>query len=131
MWIGVVGMIVDQGIRNGNVLLRLKGMRASVRVLLSLVMERYWRAVVGIRAFGSGKVSQSCRLSNERFGRRADLIVQPDSDFECIAVMMEHGQDVKSLAWHPHEEVSYTREIQLIPDPRIGIIRFPYSPNVR
>jgi WD40 repeat protein len=33
-------------------------------------------------------------------------IVQPDSDFECIAVMMEHGQDVKCLAWHPHEEVS-------------------------
>jgi len=22
--------------------------------------------------------------------------------------MMEHGQDVKSLAWHPHEEVSLT-----------------------
>ena len=23
-------------------------------------------------------------------------------------MMMEHGQDVKSLAWHPHEEVSLT-----------------------
>lgn len=32
-------------------------------------------------------------------------IVQPDADFECIAVMMEHSQDVKSIAWHPHEEV--------------------------
>ncbi len=32
--------------------------------------------------------------------------VQPDSDFECIAVMLEHTQDVKCLAWHPSEEVS-------------------------
>jgi hypothetical protein len=31
--------------------------------------------------------------------------VQPDSDFECIAVMMEHSQDVKTLSWHPKEEV--------------------------
>ena len=34
------------------------------------------------------------------------LAVQPDADLECIAVMMEHSQDVKHLAWHPHEEVS-------------------------
>ncbi|KAJ9098550.1 hypothetical protein QFC19_006318 [Naganishia cerealis] len=33
--------------------------------------------------------------------------VQPDSDFECISVMMEHTQDVKTLAWHPKEEVRY------------------------
>jgi WD40 repeat protein len=32
--------------------------------------------------------------------------VQPDSDFECIAVMMEHSQDVKCLSWHPKEEAS-------------------------
>lgn len=31
--------------------------------------------------------------------------VQPDSDFECLSVMMEHSQDVKSVAWHPKEEV--------------------------
>lgn len=31
--------------------------------------------------------------------------VQPDSDFECLSVMIEHTQDVKSLAWHPREEV--------------------------
>ena len=37
---------------------------------------------------------------------RAGLIsVQPDADFECIAVMMEHTQDVKTIAWHPKEEV--------------------------
>lgn len=33
------------------------------------------------------------------------MTVQPDSDFECIAVMMEHSQDVKCIAWHPKEEV--------------------------
>jgi len=32
--------------------------------------------------------------------------VQPDSDFECLAVLMEHSQDVKCVSWHPHEEVS-------------------------
>jgi WD40 repeat protein len=46
----------------------------------------------------------------------SDFVVQPDSDFECIAVMMEHGQDVKSLAWHPHEEVSH--QSRTTADPR-------------
>lgn len=32
--------------------------------------------------------------------------MQPDADFECIAVMMEHSQDVKCIAWSPREEVS-------------------------
>jgi cytosolic iron-sulfur protein assembly protein CIAO1 len=32
-------------------------------------------------------------------------LVHPDSDFECLAVMMEHTQDVKSVTWHPAEEV--------------------------
>lgn len=32
--------------------------------------------------------------------------VQPDADFECLSVLMEHTQDVKCVAWHPHEEVS-------------------------
>ena len=31
--------------------------------------------------------------------------VQPEADFECISVLMEHTQDVKAIAWHPHEEV--------------------------
>ncbi|EMD34759.1 hypothetical protein CERSUDRAFT_125316 [Gelatoporia subvermispora B] len=31
--------------------------------------------------------------------------VHPDSDFECMGVLMEHTQDVKCVAWHPHEEV--------------------------
>lgn len=31
--------------------------------------------------------------------------VHPDSDFDCMGVLMEHSQDVKSVAWHPTEEV--------------------------
>jgi cytosolic iron-sulfur protein assembly protein CIAO1 len=33
------------------------------------------------------------------------FVVHPDSDFECAAVLMEHTQDVKAVAWHPHEDV--------------------------
>lgn len=33
--------------------------------------------------------------------------VLPDADFECMGVLMEHSQDVKSVAWHPREEVSW------------------------
>ncbi len=32
-------------------------------------------------------------------------LVQPDADFECLGVIMEHSQDVKCVAWHPTEEV--------------------------
>jgi WD40 repeat protein len=32
-------------------------------------------------------------------------LVQPDADFECMGVLMEHSQDVKCVAWHPSEEV--------------------------
>lgn len=35
--------------------------------------------------------------------------VKPDSDFECMAVLMEHSQDVKCVAWHPAEESRYSR----------------------
>jgi hypothetical protein len=31
--------------------------------------------------------------------------VIPDGDFECAAVLMEHTQDVKAVAWHPNEDV--------------------------
>lgn len=27
------------------------------------------------------------------------------AEFECLAVLMEHTQDVKSVTWHPSEEV--------------------------
>lgn len=48
-------------------------------------------------------------LMNTPASRRYDSpTVQPDADFECIAVMLEHTQDVKCLAWHPTEEVSFS-----------------------
>ena len=33
--------------------------------------------------------------------------VQPDADFECMSVLMEHTQDVKCVTWHPKEEVNF------------------------
>ena len=43
----------------------------------------------------------------ESLGRSDVLgLVLPDADFECMGVLMEHSQDVKSVAWHPREEVS-------------------------
>lgn len=47
-------------------------------------------------------------------------IVQPDADFECLSVLMEHTQDVKCVAWHPQEELlasaSYDDNILLYVD---------------
>lgn len=43
--------------------------------------------------------------------------VQPDADFECIAVMMDHTQDVKTIAWHPKEEVRVVGH-SFLPSPR-------------
>lgn len=28
-----------------------------------------------------------------------------DAEFECVAVLMDHTQDVKQVVWHPTEEV--------------------------
>lgn len=33
------------------------------------------------------------------------FIVESDNDFECLSVLQEHSQDVKMVAWHPHEEM--------------------------
>lgn len=30
----------------------------------------------------------------------------PDEDFECLAVLMDHTQDVKHVTFSPNEEVS-------------------------
>lgn len=35
------------------------------------------------------------------------VAVKPDAEFECMAVMMEHDQDVKCVSWHPTEEVDF------------------------
>ena len=37
-------------------------------------------------------------------------LAQPDADFECMGVLMEHTQDVKCVAWHPREEVNHSPE---------------------
>jgi cytosolic iron-sulfur protein assembly protein CIAO1 len=31
--------------------------------------------------------------------------MEADDDFECVAVLQEHSQDVKTVVWHPHEDV--------------------------
>lgn len=69
----------------------------NVRVWDSARTELCLRAVAETRVYGSGKV-------NTRDS--ALTAVQPEADFECISVLMEHTQDVKAIAWHPHEEVS-------------------------
>ena len=60
------------------------------------------------------------------------LLVNPDADFECITVLMEHKQDVKCVAWHPTEEVNcfYLRFLPtqltntpISTDPRFQFIR--------
>ena len=41
-----------------------------------------------------------------------------DGEFECVAVLQEHTQDVKSVKWHPNQEViqhAYDRSSHLVP----------------
>ncbi len=33
------------------------------------------------------------------------LVAMGDGDFECVAVLQEHTQDVKFVKWHPNEDV--------------------------
>ena len=46
--------------------------------------------------------------------------MQPDAEFECLSVLMEHTQDVKCVAWHPRDELlasaSYDDNIKLYLD---------------
>jgi hypothetical protein len=63
----------------------------------------------------------------------ADIPVQPDADFECIAVLMEHSQDVKTIAWHPKEEVCFiavplpTFGPKPMADSRFRVVRLAHS----
>lgn len=47
-------------------------------------------------------------------------IVQAEAEFDCLSVLMEHSQDVKTVAWHPKEELlasaSYDDTIKLYVD---------------
>lgn len=59
----------------------------------------YWPHVVGTRQCGSGKVFFIRSLIKH-------IVQVGESDeYECLAVLQEHGQDVKSLCWHPLEEI--------------------------
>lgn len=69
----------------------------SAKVSGLVQMGGCWLVVQETSRSGSGKVGLELR--------RVLMVVQPDADFECIAVMMEHSQDVKTIAWHPKEEV--------------------------
>jgi hypothetical protein len=70
----------------------------------------YWNSSSELQqrqiGLGVGRFVPPCfivRLSG--FLKRWGLVL-PDADFECMGVLMEHSQDVKSVAWHPREEVS-------------------------
>lgn len=52
------------------------------------------------------------------------VLVLPDADFECMGVLMEHSQDVKSVAWHPREEVSQSNF-------RVGCMWVIFFMNIR
>ena len=46
--------------------------------------------------------------------------VEADNDFECAAVLQQHSQDVKFVAWHPHDEVVSDRVTGGRDDARAG-----------
>ena len=89
---------------NGNAPVFSKDMRRSANAWPTLPPVHCWRAAVEIRLCGFGKV---CRMSlYMHFVIHTKLTtVQPDSEFECMGVLMSHSQDVKCVAWHPTEEV--------------------------
>ena len=59
------------------------------------------------KRYGSGKVIIELNRDILRLLIGFFVAVKPDADFECMAVMMEHSQDVKCVSWHPTEEVIF------------------------
>ena len=56
------------------------------------------------------KFSVNCCLHSSEFLLQLWLnmflfSVDEDDDFECAGVLSIHTQDVKDVAWHPHEDV--------------------------
>lgn len=81
----------------------------NVRVSRGVPMGDYWRVVQGINQFGCGKVTSTLpvlTLDSQliMIEVRGCVAVGP-AEFECLAVLMEHSQDVKCVTWHPNEEV--------------------------
>jgi hypothetical protein len=96
----------DQAMRDGSVRAYSKDMRMSVRVWRTLRQGRWWLAAQETRRFGYGKVWWIIILSLLKLFTYAFIhIVMEDGEFECAAVLMEHTQDVKAVAWHPNEDV--------------------------
>ena len=76
-----------RGVQTGDILLRVRAIKAS----------------------GSGKV---CYVV-----KRELTLADEDDEFECLAVLQEHTQDVKAVTWHPSEPIlascSYDDTIRL------------------
>lgn len=81
---------------------RWKGMRQSVNPLHIRQRALCLPVAVGINQSGYGKV---CVVFLAECQYSSGGLVQPDAEFECMGVLLEHSQDVKCVAWHPHEEV--------------------------
>ncbi len=67
-------------------------MKSSMSV--GLLRVNCWLHAVVTSLFGFGKVRDGF-----------NGVVLGDEDFECIAVLQEHSQDVKMVKWHPSEEI--------------------------
>ena len=90
-------------------------MKQNVRVLLGPQLGLSSQAAVATRPFGYGKV---CRPKSRAPVTAHQTPAQPDADFECMGVLMEHTQDVKCVAWHPREEVDRSPTLQQAADAR-------------
>jgi hypothetical protein len=97
---------------NGNRSTRSRVTRASARASRGAQTAGYSPAAVETRAYGSGKVrllswppppTTTMRTAALNFTNHPAAV--GPADFECLAVLMEHSQDVKCVTWHPTDEV--------------------------
>jgi hypothetical protein len=99
---------------HGSALVLWKATRRNAKVSRTRRVERFWRAVVETSLSGYGKVRNTCFGYSVSRVSDVSALVLPDADFECMGVLMEHSQDVKSVAWHPREEVSQSDWLDLV-----------------
>lgn len=69
----------------------------NVNALLGVQMDDILGLVHGTKVCGFGRVFT---LSRGRL-----IVADEDDEFECLAVLQEHTQDVKSVTWHPFEPI--------------------------
>jgi hypothetical protein len=72
-----------------------------------MLLDTYSLLAVETNLSGSGKVG--CFS-----GVFLTKIVQSDNEFECIAVLHGHSQDVKAAHWHPSKEVKNNKKIRIL-----------------